>query len=84
MKSVEMSRALTAAMSLRLPGTAGKLANKMRYVDSKGPLFHDGGLIRNITQGKHEKVYAVGISSKSKSMPALGGLLYGAAALRHD
>ncbi|MFO7635722.1 MAG: hypothetical protein R6W96_00245, partial [Clostridia bacterium] len=32
----------------------------------------------------HEKVYAVGISSKSKSMPALGGLLYGAAALRHD
>ncbi len=66
MKSVEMSRALTAAMSLRLPGTAGKLANKMRYVDSKGPLFHDGGLIRNITQGKHEKVYAVGISSKSK------------------
>lgn len=56
MKSVEMSRALTAAMSLRLPGTAGKLANKMRYVDSKGPLFHDGGLIRNITQGKHEKV----------------------------
>ena len=84
MKRVEMSRALTAAMSLRLPGTAGKLANKMRYVDSKGPLFHDGGLIRNITQGKHEKVYAVGISSKSKSMPALGGLLYGAAALRHD
>ena len=84
MKSVEMSRALTAAMSLRLPGTAGKLANKMRYIDSKGPLFHDGGLIRNIDQESQEKIYAVGISSKSKSMPALGGLLYGAAALRHD
>ena len=30
MKSIELSRALAAAMSLRLPGTVGKIANKMR------------------------------------------------------
>lgn len=84
MESVEMTRALVAAMQLRLPGTTGKLANKMRYIDSKGPQFHEGGLIRNIEPRNFDKIYAVGISSKSMSIPALGGVLYGAAALRHD
>ena len=48
MKSIELARALAAAMSLRLPGTVGKIANKMRYIDSKAPLFVRGGIIRSI------------------------------------
>ena len=85
MKSIELARALAAAMSLRLPGTVGKVANKMRYIDSKAPLFVEGGIIRKrIESRRFERIYAVGISSKSRSMPALGGILYGAAALRHD
>jgi hypothetical protein len=84
MKSVELARALAAAMSLRLPGTVGKIANKMRYIDSKAPLFVRGGIIRSIESRRFDRVYAVGVSSKSRSMPALGGILYGAAALRHD
>lgn len=84
MKSVELARALAAAMSLRLPGTVGKIANKMRYIDSKAPLFVRGGIIRSIESRRFDRVYAVGVSSKSRSMPALGGMLYGAAALRHD
>ena len=84
MKSIELARALAAAMSLRLPGTAGKIANKMRYIDSKAPLFVRGGIIRSIESRRFDRVYAVGVSSKSRSMPALGGILYGAAALRHD
>lgn len=84
MKSVELARALAAAMSLRLPGTVGKIANKMRYIDSKASLFVRGGIIRSIESRRFERVYAVGVSSKSRSMPALGGILYGAAALRHD
>lgn len=84
MKSIELARALAAAMSLRLPGTVGKVANKMRYIDSKAPLFLRGGIIRSIESFRPERVYAVGVSSKSRSMPALGGILYGAAALRHD
>jgi len=43
MKSIELSRALAAAMSLRLPGTVGKIANKMRYIDAKSPQFIRGG-----------------------------------------
>ncbi|MCP3771563.1 MULTISPECIES: hypothetical protein [unclassified Streptomyces] len=84
MKSIELARALAAAMSLRLPGTAGKIANKMRYIDSKAPLFVRGGIIRSVQSRRFDRVYAVGVSSKSRSMPALGGILYGAAALRHD
>jgi len=84
MKSIELARALAAAMSLRLPGTVGKIANKMRYIDSKAPLFVRGGIIRSIESRRTDRVYAVGVSSKSRSMPALGGILYGAAALRHD
>jgi hypothetical protein len=84
MKSIELARALAAAMSLRLPGTVGKIANKMRYIDSKAPLFVRGGIIRSVESRRFDRVYAVGVSSKSRSMPALGGMLYGAAALRHD
>jgi len=84
MKSIELARALAAAMSLRLPGTVGKIANKMRYIDSKASLFVRGGIIRSIESRRFDRVYAVGVSSKSRSMPALGGILYGAAALRHD
>lgn len=84
MKSIELSRALAAAMSLRLPGTVGKIANKMRYIDAKAPQFVRGGIIRAVEAQRFERVHAVGISSKSRSMPALGGVLYGAAALRHD
>jgi hypothetical protein len=84
MKSIGLARALAAAMSLRLPGTVGKIANKMRYIDSKAPLFLRGGIIRTIESRRFDRVYAVGVSSKSRSMPALGGILYGAAALRHD
>jgi len=84
MKSIELARALAAAMSLRLPGTVGKIANKMRYIDSKAPHLVRGGIIRSIEARTFDRVYAVGVSSKSRSMPALGGILYGAAALRHD
>ena len=84
MKSVELAKEITATMTLRLPGTVGKIANKMRYVDSKAPELLKGGIIRSIPEGKFEQVKAVGISSVSNSLQAFGGVLYGAAALRHD
>ena len=84
MKSTEMVQSITAAMSLRLPGTVGKIANKMRYIDQKAPLFSEGGLIRNIPETRVDLLHAAGIASRSNSLPAFGGVLYGAAALRHD
>jgi len=39
MKNVELAQSLAAAMQLRLPGTAGRVARKMRYIDEVAPRF---------------------------------------------
>ena len=84
MKSVELSKEIVANMTLRLPGTVGKIASKMRYVDRRAPELVRGGIIRTIPDATFEQVRGVGISCVSKSLEAFGGILYGAAALRHD
>ena len=84
MKSTELAKEITATMTLRLPGTTGKIANKMRYIDTTAPKLIRGKVIRPIIQGQFEKLRATGIACVSNKLPAFGGILYGAAALRHD
>src|SRR5690606_41991716 len=55
-----------------------------RETDSRAARVVRAGSIRPIESRRFDRVYAGGVSSKSRSMPALGGILYGAAALRHD
>jgi hypothetical protein len=82
--SVSLSQSIAAAMQLRLPGTAGRIARKMRYIDEVAPRFNIGGLVRNIPETRIEQLWTVGIGAASNSIPAFGGVLYGAAALRQD
>ena len=84
MKNVELAKEIAAAMSLRMPGTVGKIAHKMRYIEAKSSKFTRSDAIRAITPAQFEHVKAVGISSASNWLPAFGGVLYGIAALRHD
>lgn len=84
MKSIEMAKEITATMSLRLPGTVGKIANKMRYIDKKAPEFLKGDFIKTIPDIEFKNIKATGISSKSNNIQAFGGVLYGSSALRHD
>lgn len=84
MKSVELSKEIVANMTLRLPGTVGRIANKMRYVDRQAPELVRGGIVRTIPDATFDNVRGVGISCVSSSLDAFGGVLYGAAALRHD
>lgn len=84
MNSVELSKEIAAAMSLRMPGTVGKIAHKMRYIEAKASKFTHGGAIRSITTLEFERLKAIGISSVSNWLPAFGGVLYGVAALRQD
>jgi len=84
MKSIQLSQSIAAAMQLRLPGTAGRVARKMRYIDKVAPRFRAGGLIRAVPEMCFERLWAVGVASVSNSIPAFGGVLYGAAALRQD
>jgi hypothetical protein len=84
MKSIEIAQEITATMSLRLPGTVGKIANKMRYIDKKAPEFLTGGFIKPIPDMNFKNIKAIGIASISNNIQAFGGILYGSAALRHD
>ncbi len=84
MKSTQLSQSIAAAMQLRLPSTAGRVARKMRYIDEVAPRFRAGGLIRDVPETRFEQLWAVGVASVSNSIPAFGGVLYGAAALRQD
>jgi len=84
MNSVELSKEIAAAMSLRMPGTVGKIAHKMRYIEAKASKFTQGGVIRSIPSFQFERVRSVGVSSISNWLPAFGGVLYGVAALRQD
>jgi len=82
--STPLSQSIAAAMQLRLPGTAGRVAHKMRYIDEVAPRFRTGGLVRDVPPARFERLWAVGIASASNHIPAFGGVLYGAAALRQD
>ncbi|MDD5367594.1 MAG: hypothetical protein PHQ40_00795 [Anaerolineaceae bacterium] len=84
MEDIQISKALAASMQLRLPGTVGKIASKMRYIDEIAPKLRQGGLVHPIPELTFERLYTVGISTHSQSLPAFGGVLYGALALRHD
>jgi len=84
MNSVELSKEIAAAMSLRMPGTVGKIAHKMRYIEAKASKFTHGGAIRSIPSIQFDPVKAVGVSSVNNWLPAFGGVLYGVAALRQD
>lgn len=82
--SITLSQAIAAAMQLRLPGTAGRVAHKMRYIDEVAPRFRLGGLVRDLPEERFERLWAVGIAAASNHIPAFGGVLYGVAALRQD
>jgi hypothetical protein len=84
MESVELAQSLAAAMQLRLPGTAGRVARKMRYIDEVAPKFSTGGLVRAVPETRFERLWGVGIAAASNHVPAFGGVLYGAVALRQD
>ncbi len=84
MTSTELAKEITATMALRLPGTVGKIANKMRYISAKAPELTRGGIVRPMPHLALDNVRAAGIASVSRHFAAFGGVLYGAAALRCD
>jgi len=84
MPDITLAQSIAAAMQLRLPGTAGRVARKMRYIDEVAPRFRAGGLVRDLPAPSFERLWTTGIATASNWVPAFGGVLYGAAALRPD
>ena len=84
MTRLELSIDIAVAMSLRMPGTLGKIAYIMCYIQAKESKSAHGHAIRPFTTLQFERLRAIGISSVSNWLPAFGGVLYGVAALRQD
>ena len=54
--SITLSQPIAAAMQLRLPGTAGRVARKMRYIDQVAPRFRAGGPIRDVPEMRYPTI----------------------------
>lgn len=81
---ITLAQSIAAAMQLRLPGTTGRIAAKLRYIDGVAPRLRDGGLVRDLPAARVDRLWAVGIGTAAQDIAAFGGVLYGAAALRQD
>jgi hypothetical protein len=83
--SVPLVRNLAVVTQLHLPGTAGRLAQQVRDLESAAPAFADAGLVRKVPRPVPLNVRAAGIASATPP-PArvMGGFLYAAGAVRLD
>ncbi len=83
--SVPLVRNLAVVTQLHLPGTAGRLGQQIRDLETAAPAFADAGLVRKVSRPVPLNVRAAGIASATPP-PArvMGGFLYAAGAVRLD
>lgn len=81
MKDNPLSKEMAAAIQVRLPKTALRLADKMRYVDDRCRIFRRGGLVRSLTERRRGPLRVAGIATSRRHIPAFGGVLYGVVAV---
>lgn len=83
-REITITNSLVAKIQLGLPSTVAKLGSKMRFIDQIAPKLRNSGVIRPIIKKVPLTLNATGIATASKTIPAFGGLLYSAGALRQD
>ena len=83
--SVPLVRNLAVVTQLHLPGTAGRLAQQIRDLETAAPAFSAAGLVRKVARPVPLNVRAAGIASATPP-PArvMGGFLYAVGAVRLD
>ncbi len=82
---VPLVRNLAVITQLRLPGTAGRLAQQIRDLETAAPLFSEAGLVRKVERPVPLNVRAAGIASATPPpFKVMGGFLYAAGGLRLD
>jgi hypothetical protein len=83
--STPLVRNLAVVTQLHLPGTAGRLAQQIRDLESAAPAFADAGLVRKVVRPSPLNVRAAGIASATPPpRRIMGGFLYAAGAVRLD
>lgn len=79
-----IANSLVAKIQLGLPSTVTKLSAKMRFIDHIAPKLRNSGVIRPIEKKSPLTIRVSGIATASKTIPAFGGILYSAGAVRQD
>lgn len=83
-RDISIANSLVAKVQLGLPSTVAKLGSKMRFIDQIAPKLRNSGVIRTVTKKVPLTLNVTGIATASKTIPAFGGILYSAGALRQD
>lgn len=83
-RDITIASSLVAKVQLGLPSTVSKLGAKMRFIDQVAPKLRNSGVIRIINKKVPLTLNVTGIATASKTLPAFGGILYSAGALRQD
>lgn len=79
-----LARNLAVTTQLQLVGTAGRLAQQIRDLESLAPKFRTSGLIRKITRPQPLNVHAAGVATATPTQRIVGGFLFAAGAVRQD
>ena len=79
-----LAQEITAQIQLGLMGSIGKLGRQLRAIDRIAPQLKEGGVVRKVHVDRDRRRRSVGLSVEHRKINALGGLLYGAAAVAHD
>lgn len=77
-------QSMSAKIQLGLMNTVGKLSNKMRYIDKLAPHLVKGGVVRKCNKISPFTIKSTGVATAHRTIQSMGGLLYGAAAVRQD
>lgn len=83
-KGTPIVQSMSAKIQLGLMNTAGKLSNKIRYIDKIAPRLVEGGVVRKCNKLSPFTIQATGISTAHRLVNSMGSILYGAAAVRQD
>lgn len=83
-RDTAIANSLVAKIQLGLPSTVTKLSAKMRFIDHIAPKLRNSGVIRPVEKKSPLTIRAAGIATASKTIPAFGGILYSAGAVRQD
>lgn len=84
MNNTNLAQSLAIDSQLRLPGSAGRLLKQIRDIERVAPLFRDAGLVKPVPKPTIVNLKVAGIATRSCLDKALGGFIYGSAAVRTD
>jgi len=79
-----LTQGLAVKAQVHLPGTVGRLVSQLRDIERVAPVFLEAGLVKRVPRPRTLDLRASGIATGALLRPALGGFLYGAAAVRVD